>query len=89
MKKLFLCVIIIFCCIFCFSCKKKSEHNYVECEICKNENKTKIEQLYKSHDYVIEKIIINDTLVSYIMISFSHNGHTHGGNNINGMIKLN
>lgn len=89
MRKLFRYLIIICSCVLCFSCINGGiEHNAEDCELCNSQKNYKIERMYKSHDYAIEKVTINDTLIYHIMVRFSHNGHTHGGINTVGMIKL-
>lgn len=75
MRKVFWYLIIICICLLCCSCTV-SEPNYGEipdysCEYAK------VERIYESNRYIIEKVTVNDTLVKYIMT------------NRRGIIKLN
>ena len=76
MKKINLILSFLLIIVLFISCKPNNSIEQVE-SVCSDN--VKVERLYKSHHYFIEKVTINDTLVNYVMVGFNRKG----------MVKLN
>ena len=76
MKKISLILSFLLIIVLFISCKPNNSIEQVEL-VCSDN--VKVERLYESHHYFIEKVTINDTLINYVMVGFNRKG----------MVKLN